>query len=265
MSYKNKIQGLKEIWQFDNRWHLALTRLFFPDETTQFYRYKGLEILIDHRAGDANGAREVLTSDMYRKYLKYLKNKKNITVLDLGANNGGFPLLLKSENFDLEKIVCVELNPQTFLRLRFNLERNFENNFIALNCAVSGEKREINISLGNGGAGDSIYADNGSNSYEIKGVDFDEIYRSTIGDKITDICKIDVEGAEFEIFEGENYHEIQKCRYLIMEIHHESERSREFVQRRLNEMGFVEIDGDKKTENTHYVHFFVNEMMSADI
>ncbi len=147
--------------------------------------------MIDHSSGDVNGARDVLTSDMYRRYLNKLDRNKNITVLDLGANNGGFPLLLKPEKFILEKILCVELNPQTFTRLRFNLEKNFKNNFTALNLAVSGTKREINISLGNSGAGDSIYADNGANPYIIQGLDFDEIYRSTNGEKITDICKID--------------------------------------------------------------------------
>lgn len=263
MSLKNKIQGLREIWHFDNRWHLTITRVFFPEEKSQFYRYKGLEFLVDHAAGDANGAREVLTSDMYRKYLAQIKNKSKITVLDLGANNGGFPLLLKAEGFDLENIVCVELNPQTFTRLRFNLERNFENNFIALNCAVSGDRREINVRLGGGGAGDNIYDENGVNSYKIQGLEFDEIYRSSVGEKITDICKIDVEGAEFEIFAGNKFGELLKCRFLIMEIHHEKERPREVVLRKLKEFGFSEIDGETKDDEKHHVHFFENSTLKG--
>lgn len=258
MNLKNKIRGINEIWQFDNRWHLALTRLFFPKETTQFYRFKGLEILIDHSAGDANGAREVLTSDMYRKYLTPIKNKSKITVLDLGSNNGGFPLLLKAENFDLEKIVCVELNPRTFSRLRFNMERNFEGKFTALNCAVTGNNREINLNLGSGGAGDNIYTGGGANNYRIQGFDFDEIYRSTLGEKITDICKMDIEGAEFEIFGGSDFTKLKKCKYLLIEIHHGKDRPRKTVLNKLSEIGFAEFDGAEKNDDAHYVHFFMN-------
>lgn len=254
---------MREIWRFDNRWHIALTRIFFPAEKTQFYRYKGLDILIDRSAGDANGAREVLTSDMYRQYLPLIKNKTGVTVLDLGANNGGFPLLLKAEGFDLEKIVCVELNPQTFGRLRFNLERNFKNDFTALNCAVSGVRREITVSLGDGGAGDNIYRNDGANSCRIQGLDFDEIYRTTIREKITDICKIDVEGAEFEIFGGNNFNELRKCRYLMIEIHHEKDRPRGAVLRRLREIGFEEVDAAAKNVETHCVHFFTNQKLIA--
>jgi FkbM family methyltransferase len=261
MNIKNKFRGLKEIWQFDNHWYLALTRILFPGEKIQFYRYKGLEILIDHSAGDANGAREVLTSDMYRRYLKEIDGKKNLTVLDLGANNGGFPLLLKSEGFEIERLVCVELNPKTSARLRFNLDKNFDNIFTVLNCAVTGEKRRLQINLGTGGAGDNIYRNKGADAYSIQGLDFDEIYQSAIGEKITDICKMDVEGAEFEIFSNTKYDCIKKCRFLLMEIHHEKATPRNFVLEKLKQMNFSEIGGDSKNDEMHYVHFFKNESL----
>ena len=46
-------------------------------------------------------------------------------VLDLGANNGGFPLLLHTSGIELKKVVSVEFNPRTFARLNFNLTRIF--------------------------------------------------------------------------------------------------------------------------------------------
>lgn len=84
MSLQTKINGLKEVWQFDNKIWLTVTKTFFPRETLQIYRYKGLEILVDHAAGDANGAREVLTSQMYRRFLPQIKRGGAFTVLDLG-------------------------------------------------------------------------------------------------------------------------------------------------------------------------------------
>jgi FkbM family methyltransferase len=261
VSLATKINGLKEIWQFENRWKLIFERLFFSSEKINIYRYKNLEILIDHAAGDANGAREVLTSPMYRQFLHRIKPGK-INVMDLGSNNGGFPLLLKSENFEIEKLVCVELNPKTFSRMRFNIERNINCHFFPLNAALVGEAREIETALGEGGAGESIYQ-NGSNGnlsvVRIQGLTFDEIYRAAFDDEIVDICKIDVEGAEFEVFRAGTCEKLKQCRAVIMEIHENKERRRAEILNRIAEFGFVEKDGENKNEpGEHYVHFFEN-------
>lgn len=258
----NKIRGLKEIWQFENRWYLALTRTLFSKESVSIYRYKGLEILIDHSAGDANGAREVLTSEMYRQFLPQIGKERKINVLDLGANNGGFPLLLKSEGFFIKKVVSVELNPNTFSRLNFNLERNFREEAIPLNCAVCGTRRPITINLGSGGASDNIYLETNavaSKSYKIEGLTFDDIYAENFGSEKVDICKIDIEGAEFEVLRDGNCKNLKNCQYLLMEIHHEKERNRAEVLEMLKTIGFREIDGESKIDEKHYVHFFINE------
>lgn len=262
MSFSNKIRGLKEIWQFDNRWQLFVSRILFSNENINIYRYKGLEILIDHSAGDANGAREVLTTPMYRQFLPEMKLPSKIKVLDLGANNGGFPLLLKAEEFEIEKLVCVEFNPNTFSRLQFNIQRNFNTDYKGLNVAVCGEKSRIEVSLGNGSTSDSIYKNGTKNGkfINIEGLTFDQIFRNNFGEEIVDICKMDVEGAEFDIFAKENHNSITKCRNLLIEIHHEKEKPREEIIEKLGELGFIEKNGENKNEpNLHYVHFFVNK------
>ncbi len=261
MKLRNKINGVKEIWHFDNRWQLALSRLLFSSEKLNVYRYKGLEILEDHSAGDANGAREVLTSPMYRKFLPLMNLSAEINVLDLGTNNGGFPLLLKSENIRVKKLVCVEFNPQTFSRMRFNIERNFDCHFIGLNVAICGENKEIEIALKAGSTNDSIYFNqSGGKTHRLQGLTFDEIYRQTFAAQIIDLCKIDVEGAEFEILGGREYQNLKYCRYLLIEIHHDKNRDRNAVLQKLNALGFEEIDGgDKQSDEYHYVHFFINQ------
>src|SRR5687767_8071645 len=143
MSLQTKIQGIRDIMQFDNRLYLIACRLFYPQKTSLIYRYKGLEFETDHAAGDANGAREVLTSAMYREYLASTSFSGPINVLDIGGNNGGFPLLLASEGFEIERVVSIEVNPKTFIRLKSNLKRNFGNRSEALNLAVCGEARNI--------------------------------------------------------------------------------------------------------------------------
>lgn len=265
MSLSNKINGVREIWQFDNRWQILMNRLFFASENINIYRFRGLEILIDHSAGDANGARELLTSDMYLKFIRHLDLGASVKLLDLGANNGGFPLLLKSEKIDLEKIVCVEFNPNTYSRMVFNINRNFDCKFIPLNVAVCGENKRLNVVFGNSSTSDSIFQQTvfgAENSHQIEGQTFDEIFASEFGGGIVDICKIDVEGAEFEIFLNPHCQMVKNCRYILIEIHHEPNRPRKSVIDRLNELGFDEFEEEKNESDQHFVHLFVNRLLN---
>jgi hypothetical protein len=150
MSLTSKLNGFKEIWYFDNRWQLLINRLFFRRERINIYRLKGMNILVDHLAGDANGAREIIVSPMYRQFIPEMKLASPVNVLDIGANNGGFPLMLRANNIALKKVVSVEFNPNTFMRMRFNLERNAGCEFTGLNAAICGEARSLEVSLGEG-------------------------------------------------------------------------------------------------------------------
>lgn len=263
MNLKNKIRGFKEIWQFDNRLQLLINRLFFSKEKINIYRYNNFEILIDHSAGDANGAREILTSEMYRKFLPEMKLNGKINVLDIGANNGGFPLLLKTENLNLGKVVCIEFNPRTFSRLRFNIERNLGCEFHPLNAALTGENKILEVGFGKTSTSDNIYQNNDSDEkLKIRGYTFDEIYEKFFQNEILHICKMDVEGAEFEVFEHQGIQSLKNCRYLLIEIHHGKQRPREFVQNKIMEIGFNEIGGNLKTDEFHHVHFFKNKNLN---
>lgn len=259
MSLTNKLNGFKEIWYFDNRWQLLFSRLFFRNERINIYRLKGMNILVDHLAGDANGAREIIVSPMYKQFIPQMKLDAPISVLDIGANNGGFPLMLRANDVALRKVVSVEFNPNTFTRMRFNLERNAECDFTCLNVAVCGEAREIEVRLGEGSVGDSIYGQgeaSGAEVYHITGMTFDEIYTSTFGEEIVDVCKIDVEGAEYEIFSTPHHQKMTRCRYLIIEIHDGKGKNPGDVINRLAQLKFVERPPTIKADPA--VHFFVN-------
>ncbi|MFN6963424.1 MAG: FkbM family methyltransferase [Pyrinomonadaceae bacterium] len=259
MSFGSKINGLREIWKFDNRLYLAFSRLVFPHETVQLYRLGKVEFISDHSAGDANGAREVLTSPMYRELLEQIALPAEISVIDLGSNNGGFPLLLRSLGHDVRKLACVELNPETYGRLEFNLRRNFRSGFVALNAAVAGREGELNVSLGRGGAGDSIYGrqtDDGAAEFAIRAITFDALFDEVFCGETVDICKIDIEGAEFEMFAAAE--RLGCCRHLVIEIHHGPGRDRRAVLDELARRGFEEIAGEGKSDEHHHVHLFRN-------
>lgn len=260
MSLATKLRGLREVWAFDNRAWLFVTKTLFRRQTLHVYRYKGLDILVDHAGGDANGAREVLTSPMYSRFFAKMQLNGPLNILDLGASNGGFPLLLAASDYDFRRVVSVEFNPRTFTRLHFNLTRNLNGEVIPLNAALCGESRKLTVALGPGGVSDSIYAASEGRDvreYQIDGFSFDELFEKYFANEVVDICKIDVEGAEFEVFEGAAFKHLADCRYLIMEIHERNGRRADEIIPTVESAGFERqpngVDADQS------VHFFINK------
>ncbi len=262
MSLKTKLRGLREIWQFDNRLWLAMNRVFFPGENLNIYRTKGIEFISDHAGGDANGAREILTSPMYQRFLPKMKLANAVNILDLGASNGGFPLLLHANGLSLKKVVSLELNPSTFIRLQFNLQRNLTCDIVALNAAVCGETQVLSVALGKGSVSDNIYAENIGDHAEVRqipGFSFDNIFDSYFADEIVDICKMDVEGAEFDILSSPQHQRLARCRYLILEIHERPEQKASDILPILKDLGFVQQPQEPGSDTS--VYFFINDKL----
>jgi FkbM family methyltransferase len=237
-----KIEGLRQVWAFDNRWQLLLSRVLFPRESLTVYRLGNLEILVDHAGGDANGAREVLTTPMYTEHLSQLPASGALTVLDAGANNGGFALLLKHLGFVVERLVCLELNPRTCMRLRFNLDHNIAAPHEVINAALCGRSGSLTVTLGSGDVGDSIYAPSAAAAGApeiIRALTFDELFLESFGaDAVVDLCKIDIEHAEYEVFSSPGHDLIDRCRFLIIEIHRAEREQPDQLLQYLSTRGF---------------------------
>lgn len=247
MKLRGKLDALKSLWFFDNRYQLLLSRIFFHGTPLNVYVAQGKEILIDHSGGDAAGVRKVITSPMYKQFLPQLDLGTGINVLDIGANGGGLPLLLELNHIRIKKLVCVELNPNTYKRLQFNVARNINCEFVGMNVACCGIARNYQIFLGNGGTSDSLYKENqeaGETIYNIKGMTLDEIYLSTFNKEPGDLCKIDIEGAEYEIFDSPHHISIANFRYLIIEIHSRPQREKIDVIGKIASCGFSQISKD---------------------
>lgn len=264
MNFSNKIDGFRALWQFDNRWELIFSRIFNSNKNISIYRYKGLEVMVDRSAGEAAITGEVIASPMYRKFFAEMNFSGPINVLDVGSNNGSFPLAILADGHEIKKLVCVEMNPSTFARLRHNVEHNFKGDAKLINGAVCGEHREIEVALGAGGADDSIYVNNSDGeTRRIQGYTLDEICDAEFNGEDIDLCKLDIEGAEFEVLKNPGHEYLKKCRNLLIEIHHHvpTDRIRPVAVQQLRELGFVELYGENKNdENQNYVHFFRRDL-----
>ena len=173
---------------------------------------------------------------------------------------GGVLLLIAMMGFCFKKIVAVEMNPYTYSRLQFNIVHNLHtiDSPILLNEAVCGVSRSYSINFGRGSTSDSLYAPNGNGeATEIKGRTLDQIYENYFANEIINICKIDVEGAEFEIFE-KTPRAIKYIEYIIMEIHGNQETNI-FLLSKLQENGFRLLNGAVNPDN---VFFLKNEIIN---
>lgn len=244
ISASNFYKGIRELWQFDNRFQLIINRILFRHDGLLAYKLKNLSILVDHHGGDASGTRYCIASNMYRQFLNLLPCDREVTVLDLGANGGGFPLMLLAEGFRFRQLACVEMNPQTYSRLQFNIARNVPSDYRLFNVAVCGNRRNFDLPLGMGSPGDSIYsAANASGrlrTVRIEGLTFNDIIKTSFPkDQIVDICKMDIEGAEYEVFSGVDHSEIQRVKFLIIEIHDSEAHDKSNFISNLEKLGFV--------------------------
>lgn len=254
MNLRNKLSGFHALWQFDNRWQLIINRLFFSRDLALLYRRGSVEFLVDHAGGDSSGTRLCIVTDIYKRFLPKMQLGSTLTVFDLGANGGGFPLMLLVNGKRLSRLVCVEMNPNTFQRLQYNIGHNVDGEFTLVNGAVCSSRTKFDLILGNGSTSDSIYQNHSSNSapslrkYSIEGYSFDFLFRSHFGESLVDICKMDIEGAEYEVLLSSEHTTLRLCRYLIVEIHPGTSEKRHEIDETLKNMGFIEVDvGDGQT------------------
>ena len=255
MNFLDKLQGLRDLLKFDQRLHLIFQRLLGRKSGWTVYVKGSLRFLVDHESGDQNGTRDCLTQPMYRDCLRTMQLPKALRVFDLGANGGGFPLLCLDQGHTLAALACVEVNPWTFSRLSLNVLHNVGTHARLIQAAVGGGERLLRLKLERGGTGHSIYQDRES------GEQVEALFHEAFGDGVVDVCKMDVEGAEYETLLEGQAESLRRVHYLIIEIHEAPKERQQALRDRLLDFGLAHAG----TAPSHSdVHIFINQQWPAD-
>ncbi|HEX5400229.1 MAG TPA: FkbM family methyltransferase [Verrucomicrobiae bacterium] len=246
---------------FDN-WPMVLwQRAFSRRSRLLAFRRGPIEFVVDYSGGDQCGVLPCLTSDMYSRHFGVLAKERPLRIIDLGANAGGFCLSLLAAGFSFERIVCVEMNRRTWTRLQFNICQNFDCETVVLNAAIAGRTGSIPIGDSRGGTSESLYAKRtgGGKTLEVPLTTIDDLVRTHFGDHpatAIDLCKMDVEGAEYDIFQSPTCATIRRVKFLLMEIHpHTGAREADLIAK-IEAFGFEQVAG--KVAGEQHVYLFRN-------
>jgi FkbM family methyltransferase len=257
-SLTGKIIGLKRLFNFENKIQLLLSRIFFTSTASVIHKIDGMEILIDYNVGEQNGTGACVANMSYACFIEKMKLGSSLTVVDLGANGGGFPLMLKRMGYTIKKLVAVEMNAKTYGRMAFNLYRNLSCDIVALNGAVADQEGFIDLPSCDGGIGDSIYNQEANSQSEdsrrVKLLAFDQVIDVHFPHDLIDIVKIDIEGAEFPILGSLGFEAIKKAKNVIIEVHDHSEWSWDRVHQTFKEKGFDLMDSRSSYEENVFAY-----------
>jgi FkbM family methyltransferase len=176
---------------------------------------------------------------------------RNDIVLDLGANVGTFTLYAALKAVE-GLVVAVEPNPSLFEMLKQNVAVNGINNVMLLNALVGDKDGQSKFyMLDSGGSVREGYSTKG------KEVELTSYRISSIMDKYgiqsVDFVKMDIEGAEFDIFRGD-VASLKRVKKLSMEVHPDW-GSIEDVLRQLISSGFM-VDQRPAFLDSHLIYVY---------
>jgi FkbM family methyltransferase len=191
--------------------------------------------------------REVLVDEAYGDVLPLL-TKKNIRLLDIGANLGSFTIWMH-RTVGVREVHCFEPEPDSFRLLQFNLSLNDCRTVETHECAVGGEARTVNISLKESSpGGTSIYAHDPAapQGRSVPVIAFGDWLRKIKGD--FDLLKVDCEGAEWEILGKTDPQQFARFRVFIAEVHNDPENKRAVAdfKKLAEKLGFRTVRWDNK-------------------
>jgi FkbM family methyltransferase len=140
-----------------------------------------------------------------REAQRFIRSKLRVgdTFLDVGANVGFYSLLAASIVGERGRVISIEPNPKTFLRLKETIEANAITNVLALNLALGRERDRRNLFIDPESGNDTatMVTHDGRTSVKVEVYPLDEIATAHQIDRI-DYLKIDVDGFEPDVFAG---------------------------------------------------------------
>jgi FkbM family methyltransferase len=183
--------------------------------------------------------REIFIDRVYTRGL--YQQKPNPVIIDIGANVGFFALYMASNTVRPE-IHCFEPAGGTRELLAQNVSANGLDQIVRIHpFAVSDRTRveHLHVSANSGHRSFLEHKYVGHDTEPVNCLSLSEAFERCANPKMVDLLKIDVEGAEIEIFNGAEASALKRCRTIAVEVHDELRPgARDTVESLLRSNGF---------------------------
>lgn len=255
-SIKYKLGSLRRLRKFDNFFQLLVSHALYPSGYIG-YVWKGRTILVDgRRAETAGGIHAVLIAGEYDVFLEKLDAASVTTILDLGANVGSFTILAADTFENIEKIVLIEGDSTVIPRLHFNVHSALPGKVSIIHGAVCGTDGEVMFFQNPTSVGSGIKNHDGGNvpteivpAYSLSTLIDREFPSGTI-----DICKMDIEGSEYDAIHSLRDDQLERIRLLLIELHG-SEEDDQRIFHRLKKQGFDRSESNSQGNHQTFAFF----------
>lgn len=164
---------------------------------------------------------EIFVNDEY----DFTPSSKDIQIIDCGANIG-MSILYFKHHFPNSKITAFEPNPHVFKLLQKTIEENELKGVDIFNLALSNKSEELEFYLPEniGSLGGSLIKERGGNN--LHKVNAEQLSKF-ITDTPVSLIKMDVEGAEWSIFEDLiSNNSLSNIDEILLEYHHKIENNK---------------------------------------
>ncbi|MBX2894293.1 MAG: FkbM family methyltransferase [Cyclobacteriaceae bacterium] len=209
-----------------------------PGDKVIEFRFKqesrDLSVLVRKGASDAAVFYQVFGIGEYQNFVDLIKSFPGVTIrsiVDAGANVG-FTSLFFLANFPEASIVAIEPDDQNYELLTDNLTRNAPNQHVLLKRALW--KNSDTVSIQNSFRDHREWSRQVTDTPEtsankLEGIPLRDLFHVTGTDQI-DVLKIDIEGAEKEVFANtqDSIEVLRNVKFLVIELHDEVEFKHDF-------------------------------------
>jgi len=220
----NKLSGFRDSLAFSNRWPLIFQRLLRPHDPIVTYGWRGRWWLVcDARVQDNSAPKEVLANGCYDEWIRRSIRDGSLAYVNVGANIGAFDLAVASAAA-IPFALGIELNPDTFTRLNFNLAINDLRQVVTLNVGLAGRAGTFRFSSSNCSLADSLFAAPGAAAdpaaRAIPLLTLEAALESAgFADREFDLLKLDCEAAEYGIVSTAPIEVLRRFRHVVIELH----------------------------------------------
>ena len=145
-----------------------------------------------------------------------IENLKGFTVIDVGAHVGLYSLVVSDY---ARRIISIEPHPVNYRLLEINRIVNNIEAMTTLNVAVVGTKaNSVKLCEGCHSGGSSIVIESSSRCYQIQAITLNELIENYVANSRV-LLKMDIEGAEFNVFKTIDLDLLRSIERIVMEIH----------------------------------------------